>query len=335
MTPFDGGLSPTTDKSKVVPLFGSTPLIQDLINGTREGYNDIKGRGAWSSEPEEDKTYREKGDDYRLDERLRQLDKDRAVGNKQNRWVAEMEDGSEYEFPNEGVARIQLKMMGKPFRRLFKKTASIKTDLAKNIIDGCVEVTSKSSDGKGGIGAAFCVAESVFITCAHVISPYQIGTDIDASVFTSNKISVGVFRKGKKAVATVVYANPARDIAILKANFPSNILRLSRSKEHLVGEDIIVVGSPRGYENNVSDGIISSLDRVVFYHDGAPLHVFTDAKILPGNSGGPMVAMSDGTVIGLVEIVIGDDTPYGLNAGVSSEYLIEALKESGIDVEKH
>lgn len=329
MTPMDG-LSPLTDKSKGVPLFGNTPLIQDLIEGKHEGFNDLKGRGAWSSEEDEDKSYKEKGEEYRLDESLRQMDKARAVGSKSPRWVAEMVDGTEYEFPSEGVARVQLRMMGKPFRRLFKRTAASKVDVVKMVVDASVGVVSKPSDGKGGVGAAFCVAESLFVTCAHVIRPYQIGTGVDASDFTSRKTSIEVSRDGKKASATVVYADPVQDIAILKADLPSTILKMTDSKSHSVGEDVIVVGSPKGYEGNVSEGIISSLDRVVFIHDGAPLHVFTDAKILPGNSGGPMVAESDGSVIGMVEIIVGDGGPHGLNAAIASEYVIKAVKESGV-----
>jgi S1-C subfamily serine protease len=351
--PFDGGLSPLTDRSKCIPMFGGTPLIQDLIEGNREGYNDLKGRGAWSSEPDEDKSYREKGDEYRLDENLRRLDKARATGKKSRPWVAEMVDGSEYEFPSKEVAVTQLRLINKPYRRLFRKAADKavaiitskvavrkdrmdrnKTDIARMVVDGTVEVLSKSHDGKSGIGAAFCVGESVFVTCAHVIKPYEISNTIASQEFTSPDNSVTVTRDGRSARATVVYADPLKDIAILRADFPSAVLALSESKRHLVGEDVIVVGSPKGYENNVSEGVISSLDRVVFTHDGAPLHVFTDAKILPGNSGGPMVAESDGSVIGLIEIVIGDAIPYGLNAAVASEYVIGALKESGVALKK-
>jgi S1-C subfamily serine protease len=334
MAPFDGGLSPTTDKSRGVPLFGNTPLIQDLIEGKQEGFNDLKGRGAWSSEEEEDKSYREKGDEYRLDESLRKLDKDRATGTLNKRWVAEMEDGSEYEFPSEGVARMQLRMMGKPFRRLFRRAATDKVELIRMVSEGCVGVVSRSSDGKGGVGAAFCVAEGHFVTCAHVIAPYQIGSAVNRADFLGRKTSIEVSRGDKKARATVAFVDTDKDIAILKADLPSTILSFSESKRHSVGENVIIIGSPKGYENTVSEGIISSLDRVVFTHDGAALHVFTDAKIFPGNSGGPMIAEADGSVIGLVEIVVGDDVPYGLNAAVASEYVIEALKGSGIGIGK-
>ena len=38
-----------------------------MIDGAKEGFNDLKGRGSWSSEPEEEHTYHEEGSEYRLD----------------------------------------------------------------------------------------------------------------------------------------------------------------------------------------------------------------------------------------------------------------------------
>jgi S1-C subfamily serine protease len=60
--------------------------------------------------------------------------------------------------------------------------------------------------------------------------------------------------------------------------------------------------------------------------------LFTDAKILPGNSGGPLVSLSDGKAIGMIEIIVGEDAPYGLNAAIQSEYLISAVKGMGIQI---
>ena len=330
MTPFDGGLSPLTDKTRGTPLFGNTPLIQDLLNGEPQGPNDIKGRGAWSSEPDDQHNYKEEGSEYRLDESLRKLDNERAVGRaKAQRWVAEMEDGTQYEFPSKGVAQFQLRVIGKPYKRLFMRSAA-DTTLVSRIIDGCVGVVSKPSSGNGGVGAAFCVSEGKFVTCAHVIREYDIATERDKAPFLDNSTIIEVSRGDIKVVAKVLGVDLEKDVAVLQADLPSEVLEIASSRNRKAGEDVIVVGSPKGYENNVSEGIIGGLERVVFTHDGAALHIFTDAKILPGNSGGPMVAVSDGKVIGLVEIVVGDDVPYGLNAAVASEYVVDAVKGMGI-----
>jgi S1-C subfamily serine protease len=126
----------------------------------------------------------------------------------------------------------------------------------------------------------------------------------------------------------------SKDVALLESNLKSNVLKMSKSGFHQQGEPILVVGSPKGYENEVSEGILGGLDRVVFLHDGAPRHVFTDAKILPGNSGGPMVSLADGSVIGMVEIIVGEEAPYGLNAAIEAEYLVQALQEMGFELSK-
>lgn len=332
--PFDGGLSPLTDKSKGVPLFGNTPLIQDLIDGNKEGFNDINGRGAWSSDPDSEGSFREMGDEYKVDEAMQQLDVDRAQGRgKKQLWVAEMEDGSRYEFPGDKEsAKFRLRMIGKPFRRLFRRVAA-DVNVVSNVVGACAEVVAKDADG-GGVGAAFCIAEGKFLTCAHVVRAYEIGTFTDEKAFMAMPVSLELARDGNRVPAKLVGVSLRKDVALIEADLKSNILRLSSKRDRDQGEPVLVVGSPDGYENEVSEGILGGTDRTVFIHDGAPRHAFTDAKILPGNSGGPMVSLTDGTVIGMVEIIVGDDAPYGLNAAIEAEYLFEALKDMGVTLQK-
>jgi len=331
--PFDGGLSPLTDKSRGVPLFGNTPLIQDLIEGKGEGFNDLHGRGSWSAEPDQQGSYREPGDQYKVDEAVRVLDVERARGRRRNqRWVAEMEDGTRYEFPDKDVAKFQLRLLGKPFRRLFRRVAA-DVGVVSSVVGGCVGVRSTGSDG-GGVGAAFCIAEGKYLTCAHVIAQYEIGQAVNRARFLSPGIAVTIERDGQSAPARVVGVSTDKDVALLESDLKSNVLRLSPAGAHQQGEPVLVVGSPKGFENEVSEGIVGGLDRIVFLHEGAPRHAFTDAKILPGNSGGPMVSLKDGTVIGMVEIIVGDKSTYGLNAAIETEYLFEALKEMGFPAPK-
>lgn len=329
--PFDGGLSPVTDKTRGVPLFGNTPLIQDLLNGETGGFNDIKGRGSWSSEKDDVHSFHEKGSEYRLDEDLLKLDIERAKGRKiKGRWIAETEDGNRYEFESKEVGEAQLRLMQKPVRRMWR--AAVNTNLVSDVVSSCVEVISKPIDGDGGVGAAFCIAPGKFITCAHVIMSYDIGSYDNVEEFMSKNVSIQVTRDGKTEQAKLVSVSLKMDIALLESDFPSTILKFSNSRDHLVGESVIAVGSPKGFENSVSKGILSGLDRVVFTQDGAPKHMFTDAKILPGNSGGPLVSEIDGTVIGMVEIIVGEDAPYGLNAAIQSEYLLSAIKDMNISI---
>lgn len=83
--------------------------------------------------------------------------------------------------------------------------------------------------------------------------------------------------------------------------------------------DVIAVGSPKGYENNVSESIVGGKDRIVFFFEGAPEYIFTDAQVLPGNSGGPLIELDTGTVINMMSLIIPAEGLYGLNAALPVE----------------
>ena len=116
------------------------------------------------------------------------------------------------------------------------------------------------------------------------------------------------------------------DIALLKCDIdvePFNI-----DTKISVGEDIIAIGSPHGYENNVSTGTIGSLDRKLYTYDGAPDYMFIDLSIFPGNSGGPVIKVDNGSVVGMVTLIVTSEGGYGLNAALSSSYIEKFIKGS-------
>ena len=104
---------------------------------------------------------------------------------------------------------------------------------------------------------------------------------------------------GKKHKAKVVGADPRSDLAVLKlqdgSNYPA--ARLGDSDAVQVGDWVLAIGSPFGFTQTVTAGIISAKGRVL---EGGPVADFlqTDAAINPGNSGGPLVNMA-GEVIGV------------------------------------
>jgi serine protease Do len=104
---------------------------------------------------------------------------------------------------------------------------------------------------------------------------------------------------GKKVKAKVVGADARSDLAVLKlqtgANYPA--ARLGDSDAMQVGDWVLAIGSPFGFTQTVTAGIISAKGRVL---ESGPVSDFlqTDAAINPGNSGGPLVNMT-GEVIGI------------------------------------
>ena len=114
------------------------------------------------------------------------------------------------------------------------------------------------------------------------------------------------FADGKTTTFTVVGADPASDIAVVKAQNVSGLtpITLGSSASLRVGQDVVAVGSPLGLEGTVTTGIVSALNRPVSTAGDAGNQntvldaIQTDAAINPGNSGGALVNMN-GELIGV------------------------------------
>jgi serine protease Do len=107
---------------------------------------------------------------------------------------------------------------------------------------------------------------------------------------------------GSNHPARVIQQDEAMDLAMLKidAGHALPTIALGSSADLMVGEEVITIGNAYGYENTVSVGIISALNRNVTLSDEQVYRnlIQTDACINPGNSGGPLVNI-DGELIGI------------------------------------
>jgi serine protease Do len=114
--------------------------------------------------------------------------------------------------------------------------------------------------------------------------------------------SIGVrFNDGKTASASVVGADDATDLAVLRVTKSSlSALPLAEMSQVRVGQMVVAMGHPFGFERSVSLGVVSALERRLPGRDGAVLDglIQTDAAINPGNSGGPLVN-ARGQVVGI------------------------------------
>jgi putative serine protease PepD len=114
------------------------------------------------------------------------------------------------------------------------------------------------------------------------------------------------FSDGRTAPFTVVGADPASDIAVVRVQGVSGLtpITLGSSSNLRVGQNVVAVGSPLGLEGTVTTGIVSALNRPVSTAGDAANQntvldaIQTDAAINPGNSGGALVNMN-GELIGL------------------------------------
>jgi serine protease Do len=165
----------------------------------------------------------------------------------------------------------------------------------RRFFGGPREFTQKS------LGSGVIVDPSgIALTNAHVI---ESATDIEV-----------VTAEGKKHKAKVLGADTKSDLAVIRLQdggvYPA--ARLGDSDQIQVGDWAIAIGSPFGFTQTVTAGIISAKGRVL---GQGPFDDFlqTDAAINPGNSGGPLVSMA-GEVIG-INTAIASRTGYSNGIG--------------------
>jgi S1-C subfamily serine protease len=117
--------------------------------------------------------------------------------------------------------------------------------------------------------------------------------------------------------ARLVGQSSRNDIAVLRIVGAAQRLAplaIGTSRNLVVGQDVIAIGSPFGLDYTLSTGVISGLGREIEGAGGLPITgvIQTDAAINPGNSGGPLLD-SAGRLIGMNTAIV---SPSGASAGV-------------------
>ena len=145
-----------------------------------------------------------------------------------------------------------------------------------------------------GIGSGFIVsADGYVLTNAHVVA----GEEGDGDDAALSEVTVTLIDK-REFKATVVGIDRRTDVALLKIDatkLPS--VRIGKADEARVGEWVVAMGSPFGFDNTVTAGIISAKARRLPDETYVPF-IQTDVAINPGNSGGPLFNLA-GEVIGI------------------------------------
>jgi len=150
-------------------------------------------------------------------------------------------------------------------------------------------VTAKRRGGGGeGAGSGFVIAPDGFVVTNH----HVIENARDVTV---------VFTDGRELTARVVGSDPSTDLALLRV--PEGGLvpaEIGRSEKLRVGQLVIAIGNPLGFQSTVSTGVVSALGRNLRARSGRLIEnvIQTDVPLNPGNSGGPLVD-SRGRVVGV------------------------------------
>jgi len=156
----------------------------------------------------------------------------------------------------------------------------------------------------------------VFKTVKGKLRPAGAGSGFifssDGLIFTNNhvvegaeKIMVSLLNENE-IEATVVGSDPDTDIAILKMYGQGfSVAKLGDTNELQIGQFVIAIGNPYGYQHTVTVGVISALGRTLQTKSGRLVDnvIQSDAALNPGNSGGPMITTA-GEVVGVNTAVI-------------------------------
>lgn len=169
-------------------------------------------------------------------------------------------------------------------------------DIVKRISPAVVSVRSYKSNGdRLGLASGIIVsADGEVLTNNHVVNE-------------GAKLMV-TLADGRELEAKNLGGDPLIDLAIVKIPATGLLVApLGDSARIQVGQTAIAIGNPYGFERTVTVGVVSALGRSI-PGGGASLSnlIQTDAKIYPGNSGGPLLD-SSGKVIGVNTAVVGGE----------------------------
>ncbi len=132
--------------------------------------------------------------------------------------------------------------------------------------------------------------------------------------------------------AEVIGSDEASDVALLKIDAKDlPTVRIGKSSELEVGEWVLAIGSPFGFDHTVTQGIVSAKGRSLPSDNYVPF-IQTDVAINPGNSGGPLFNM-DGEVVGINSQIYSETGGYmGLSFAIPVELamnVVEQLRTTG------
>lgn len=130
----------------------------------------------------------------------------------------------------------------------------------------------------------------------------------DGYLFTNSHVVHGaqqlrvVLYDGSQHIAALTGEDPDSDLAILKVHDAVDFqaARLADISEVKIGQLVIAIGNPLGFQHTVTAGVISALGRTLHSQSGKTIDniIQTDAALNPGNSGGPLIDYR-GMVIGV------------------------------------
>jgi serine protease Do len=164
-----------------------------------------------------------------------------------------------------------------------------------------------------GLGSGFIISQDGYVlTNAHVVAG-------------DGEVTVRLADAKREFKAKVIGADERTDVALLKIDATGlPTVKLGKSASLQPGEWVAAIGSPFGFENTITAGIVSATGRALPAEAYVPF-IQTDVAVNPGNSGGPLINLA-GEVVGVNSMIYSQTGGY---MGVSFAIPIEVALEVG------
>lgn len=145
----------------------------------------------------------------------------------------------------------------------------------------------------------------IILTSSHVVEDSK---NIEVTLYNGHVYKAEVLKYGKSGIALIK----------IKSKENLNVISLGNSSNIKVGQKVMAIGNPFGFNGTLTQGIISRIDY-------AKNKIQTDAAINPGNSGGPLITTS-GEVVGINQSIYNPDNNIS-NIGIGFAIPINTVKE--------
>ena len=195
------------------------------------------------------------------------------------------------------------------------------TSLMKQQGPAVVNVITKREAARGapgpglGLGSGFIISQDGYVlTNAHVVAG-------------DGEVTVRLADAKREFKARVIGADERTDIALLKieaTGLPT--VKLGKSDKLQPGEWVVAIGSPFGFENTITAGIVSATGRSLPAETYVPF-IQTDVAVNPGNSGGPLINLA-GEVVGVNSMIYSQTGGYmGVSFAIPIEVALDVTKQ--------